>query len=588
MRIIKGTFKIFVKFLPLAITGLLLGVIAQLGGLFMPKLMGMIVDYGLSDSVADNGIFNPFLFLLEGKTTNTIEMLTILCIAFISLLIIKHISLYSRNNINQYNGMIFNKVLRINAVRKYWAYSKTIPTGIIYTTLSNDTINVKEIYISVIPLLIDNFLIILVSFVLMTTINIQLLIVPLAACPFIVFAAIRYMKQASIVTVRSRSCFVDLNYAIEENFSNFDLVKQYGREDYEIAIFRGFNRRFCDSNIKVNRLATRYTYIFNIIKAITYVAAVTVGTILAINRVISIGNFMEFIIYTYLVLDGINNTITVCFNFNTLIASGNRYMDFMNLPIVTSGSGDAAIERKPNIKISKLSFLRDNNLLLDDINIDIEYGKIIGITGEGGCGKSLLLKILNGMQTISSGSIKFNDIEINAVSEYSLHNTFSQVYEEGQIIEGSVKSNITYGSKRVDKSFLKTCMDVSGLTYQINELDNGLETILVNTTDVSVGMLQSINLCRALVYNKDIYLFDEPFKNIPYAISKKVINDVLTHLKGKTIIMTSLSPDSLKYCDEILCMVDGKIVERGTHKQLMANKGEYIKIVKRRKSESEI
>lgn len=586
MRILKGTFSIFVKFLPLAITGLLLGVIAQLSGIFMPKLMGMIVDYGLGDTVADNGVFNPFLFLLKGLENNTIRMLTILCVAFMTLLIIKHITLYSRNNINQYNGMMFNKVLRVNAVRKYWAYTKTIPTGIIYTTLNNDTINIKEMYIAVIPLLVDNFIIILVSFIIMATINIQLLIVPLLAIPFIVVAAVIYMKKAGIVTVRSRSCFVDLNYAIEENFSNFDLVKQYGREDYEIAIFRGFNRRFCDSNIKVNRLNTKFTFFFNIIRAVTYVATFAVGTVLAINKVISIGNFMEFLMYIFLILDGINNTITVCFNFQHLVASGNRYMDFMALPIVTSGSGNVTLPSKPNIQISNLSFLREQTKLLDDISLDIEYGKIIGLTGEGGSGKSLLIKLISGMQVIHSGNILIGGIEIDKAEQYSLYNTFSQVYEEGQIIDGTVKANITYGSKKVDKIFLSKCMEISGLTAQLNELENGLDTVIVNTTDVSVGMLQSINLCRALVYNKDVFLMDEPFKNIPYEMSKKVISDVMTHLKGKTVIMTSLNPECLKYCDEVLCMVDGQVVERGTHKELMANKADYSKIVKRRKIES--
>ncbi|MEG1609346.1 MAG: ABC transporter ATP-binding protein, partial [Clostridia bacterium] len=385
--------KYFVKYLPVAIIGLLLGMLALTCSLMLPKILGMIVDYGLSDgSGAIVGSFNPFYFLVEGKEYNTIELMALMCGAFVIVLLLKHISIYTRNNLNQYNGMRFNRVLRTLGVKKYWTYGRSAPMGIMFTMLNNNTVNIKEMYANWFPQLFDNFFLVVVGCALVGNINIQLLIVSIAAVPIIAGVSIIYMKRLTKATTRARSCFVDLNYCVEENISNFPLVKQYGREDYETAVFSGYNRRNKDSNIKVNKVMTWYGYVFNIIRAVTYALMIVIGTILAINKKISVGNFLEFVTYIFIILDGITNFMTVCYNINSLSASGNLFVDFMKTKSLNTRAGTEQVVAKPDIQITNLTLVRDNYKLLNDISIDIPYGKKVGITGTSGSGKTLLLK----------------------------------------------------------------------------------------------------------------------------------------------------------------------------------------------------
>lgn len=577
MKVIKIGLKYFKPYLAVWICCIALGMVAQALGLFLPKLIALIVDFGLDFKGEPLVGFNPFVFLVNGNFGDggSFRLLTTLCIAFVLLLSVKHISVYARNNLLQWQGMLYNKKLRFAAMEKMFAKNLPLSAGAVYTHLNNDTINIKELFVSLFPLIVDNFTIVAFGFFLIGGVNPYLMFVPLVAVPLIVFVSFSYMKHTKIVTKRSRQCVIDINYNVNENLSNINLVKQFGREEYESVIFRGYNRRLKEAYISQNRVSTRYAFIFNCIRAFSYVAAVVLGSLLVINHAITIGNFVEIITYVYLILDGINAVMNQLFVVMQLQASGNRYVEFMQSPnAFEAATTPVKLKEKATIEINGLTVTDKGKKLIKNITTTIPFGKKVGITGDIGSGKSVLLKALNHFFALSEGNIAYGGVDIKDIPLFQLRDNISQLFEERYITDGSIRDNIVFGNPNASEELVNKCLEACLLFADLKANNLTLDTN-VNGLELSDQTKQLIGVARALVYDKNIYLLDQPLGGVDSRLRKKLSACLMKYLDGKTVVVATLSPDILRKCDEILYLENGEIMEKGTHRSLLAAKDRY-------------
>lgn len=577
MKVFKTGMKYFKPYLTVGTACLLLGMLAQTLGLFLPKLVGLIVDFGLDYKGEPLQGFNPFAFMLDGRFGDggSLELLVSLSVAFVVLLFVKHLVVYARNNILQWQGMLFNKQLRFAAMRKMFQRNATLSPGSTYTHLNNDTVNIKELFVSLIPSVVDNFTIVAIGFVLVAAINPYLIFVPLVALPIIVTVVVFYMKEAKSITKRTRQSIIDINYITNENLSNINLVKQFGREDYENSVFRGYNRRLKEVYTGQNRVLTKYGLIFNCIRAAAYVAAVALGSLLVIRNVITIGNFVEIVTYIYLILDGINNFMTQLFTIMQQLASGNRYVEFMDTPdAFESAALPAEVDSKPAIEICGLTVKDGNAILIKDITASIPYGYKLGVTGDIASGKSVLLKTINHFFQPAEGKVTFDGVSITDIPLIQLRNITSHLFEEVYITDGTIGDNVKFGNPAADDELVAKCMDACFLSADLKTNRLTLDTPVAGL-DLSVQTKQLIAIARALVYDKSVYLLDQPLANVDNRLRKRLVTSLLKHLEERTVVVATLSSDILRKCDEILYLEKGQVVERGGHRSLMSSKGKY-------------
>ena len=233
-----------------------------------------------------------------------------------------------------------------------------------------------------------------------------------------------------------------------------------------------------------------------------------------------------------------------------------------------------------NIKLKNISFNYGTakNIAVNNINIDITKGKSIGLIGKSGSGKSTLVDIIIGLLEPSTGEILIDDNNIG-VKKISWQKQLGYVPQEVYLLDDTIRNNITFGIEKeeIDEKLLSDVIEKSQLKNLINSLPNKLDTIIGDRgARLSGGEKQRIGIARALYNKPKVIVFDEATSALDIYNENKILKEIYENKKDKTLIIISHRNNTVKYCDLIYVMEDGKITDNGTFEQIM-KKHSYLK-----------
>ena len=375
----------------------------------------------------------------------------------------------------------------------------------------------------------------------------------------------------------------NLNAHIEEIYSGLNVVKVYNGKKESDKEFDILNKKVKEANRKSQFLSGIMQPMMVFIGNFGYVAVCIVGSLLAMNEIISFGVIVAFITYVRLFSNQLSNIAQALTSMQTTAAASERVFEFLEEKEMAVENAKVTLKTesiKGKIEFENVVFQYDNNNkpTINDFSAVAEPGQKIAIVGPTGAGKTTLVNLLMKFYDINSGDIKIDGVSIKDLSRENIHSLFTMVLQDTWLFDGTIKENIIYNRKNVsDKKIKEICKEV-GLDHFIKTLPKGYETKISDNESVSAGQRQLLTIARGMLEESPFLILDEATSNVDTRTEELVQRamDKLTEEKTSFIIAHRLS--TIKNADLILVIKDGNIEEQGNHEELMKKNGHYAEL----------
>lgn len=415
----------------------------------------------------------------------------------------------------------------------------------------------------------------------MFTINVWIALIVVVLTPvslfvskFIAKKTYKYFKRQSEQRGKETSF-------VEEMISNIKTVKAYHREEKNQQEFDEINEELGKTSIN----ATFYSSITNpgtrFINSLVYASVAVGGALFAMNSsTFSVGDLSAFLAYANQYTKPFNDISSVVTELQNAIACAGRILEIIDAPKESVQDKSLPQNIKGDFKIENVDFSYDKNKpLIEDLNFSLKSGQRLAVVGPTGCGKTTLINLLMRFYDIDRGKIILDGIDINTVSRKSLRENIGMVLQDTWLKQGTIGENIAFGNKSATREEIIEASKKSHAHSFIKKLPNGYDTVVgEDGGNLSTGQKQLICITRLMMNPPPILILDEATSSIDLVTEQRITRSFMKLMKERTSFVVAHRLKTIVESDLILVMRDGKVVERGTHKDLLAQKGFYFEL----------
>ena len=380
----------------------------------------------------------------------------------------------------------------------------------------------------------------------------------------------------------------------QEIFSGIRVIKAYAIENKKQQEFTDLSN---ESKVKAMDLAkvnSLFGPLMILLIGLSNLVVVYVGGSMYINgdsEISSIGIIAQFILYINMLTWPVASLGWVSSLVQEAEASQKRINEFLKEEpeIKNTKSSHSTIEG--DIKFDNVSFEYDDTNIkaLDKISFEVKKGKTLAVLGKTGSGKSTLLSLISRMYDVTEGQVKIDGKEISQLNLFDLRNSIGIVPQDAFLFSDSIKNNIKFGKENATDDEVIAAAKSAVVHDNIEGFNKGYDTILGERgITLSGGQKQRVSIARALIKNAPILLLDDCLSAVDTETEETILNNLLAYCKDKTTIIVSHRVSSAKNADQIIILEEGKIIEQGTHNQLLDNNGYYKQLYLKQLSEKEI
>ena len=586
MESLKFAYKYFKKSIPTAVFAEILSLVGIGAELLMPLLTGILIDHVIrsGEVTAESG--GMFAFLLTGKygEVHTMELFFSVAGMYMVLLLLRIVLIYIRDLMQEWIGLKLETDLRYASYDKLMELdSATIAaynSGELLQTINNDTVMFKTLFALRIPYIVDAIFMLMVPVILLFGINPWLILVPVMLMPFVVVIVLNFRKKArdNFKDIRDKSA--DLNLKTQENIAAVRIVRSFTNEAWELDKFQKSNIAFLESRMKQVWLSSRFNMTIGSLNQIAYISSIAIGAVLAINGYLTVGSILAASTYVIRIMHNLTNLNNQIFAMQQETIAGLELKKFMEKESLVPDNKEPNLRSyAPHIELKDVSLVLDGQVILKDINVSIPFGKKLGIVGETGSGKSVLLKTLVRIKEITSGSITIDGHDIKEFGLENLRNMYSYVFQDVFLFSNTIESNIAFSEREINERQVVTAAVHAQAAKFIDQLSERYQTVVGERgLGISGGQKQRVSIARAFHKNAPIFVLDDSTSALDVNTERILLQDIRDNFTDKTVIITAHRFSSVVDCDEILYLRDGEITERGTFEELMALNGSFARV----------
>lgn len=476
--------------------------------------------------------------------------------------------------VNKIRTDLFNKIETLSL-----RFFDSTPHGELLSRFTNDIDNIGITLSNSIIELTSNLIQLVGVLIFMLVLNIRLAVITLVATPFLAIIVTLLIKRTRRLYGEQQGKLGDLNAYIEEEISGLKVVKAYGLENEVVKRFHEKNKSFKDTAIKAQFTSYLMIPLMNGLSNVTLVLIIVAGSMLTLKGDASIGLIVTFINFARLFFQPINQMSNLYNQLGLAFTGAERVMDILNEEPDIKNTPDAkeidVLNGYVNMKDVSFSY-NDDKTILKKINIEAFKGEKIAIVGPTGSGKTTIINLLNRFYDTKEGEIYFDDLKIKDINFYSLRKRIGIVLQNTILFSGTIKENLLFGKEDATDNEIETACIKANIHDYIISLPKGYDTEITSDSNVfSKGQKQLLSIARTILANPDILILDEATSNVDMITEQKLQQAMNTMMEGRTSFVIAHRLKTIINSDKIVVIKDGKVVEEGTHKDLLSLKGFY-------------
>ena len=455
-------------------------------------------------------------------------------------------------------------------------------TGDIISTLTYDVDTVNQSLSNDLLQILQSFITVSVSFIMMLTIAPQLVLIFVFTIPITFFFTRWITKRVRPLFRRRGAKLGQLNGFVEEMLSGQKTIRAYGREQAVLDRFDEKNTEAIDAYTDAEANGTITGPGVNCINNLSLALVCMFGSVLFLRGRIGLGDLSSFVQYSRRFSGPINEVANIISELQSAFAAAERVFWLIDAKPETPDAEDAQVltDVQGDVKMQGVDFSYvPGQPIIKDLDLHAPPGSLTAIVGPTGAGKTTIINLLMRFYDVNAGTVTVDDQNILCLTRDSLRKAYSMVLQDTWLFHGTIFDNIAYGKPGATMEEVVAAAKAAHIHGYISRLPEGYHTVLSdNGTSISKGQKQLLTIARAMLLDAHMLILDEATSNVDTRTEQKIQSAMRTLMQNKTCFVIAHRLSTIQSADNILVLDGGQVVEQGTHETLMAQKGFYYNL----------
>ncbi len=462
-------------------------------------------------------------------------------------------------------------------------------TGDLLSRCTNDLSNIRTMAGFGLLILINTVLVYLLTLALLFSLSPSLTLLALIPYPLLL-VLVKYLS-GRLLTASSavQKGLGRISEALEEGISGQAVIRSYSLHGVRCDHFEQLNGEYLSSSLKLARLRALIGPVMALIAPISTLLILYVGGARVVTKELSLGELIAFNAY-------LMQLAMPTLMLGWVLSLGQRAMaslERLRSLLTPLPSADrlplVAVAAAPRVEIQRLNFSYTDQPVLQDFTLSLAAGSLVGISGATGSGKSTLLQLLAGFYPSQPGEISIDGQDLTTLDVVEHRKRLAMVPQEGRLFSGSLQDNLLYGEPTGDEKLLQQVADAVCLSDEVSAFEEGFATrVGEGGKALSGGQRQRVALGRALARDGSLWLLDDPFSHLDASTARQVWQAMQPLLQDKTVFLVSARVSLLEMADDIVILDQGRVVEQGSHAELLALEGRYARLLEQERLKQEL